>query len=128
MAMRAGTLVATVVFVAGMLGRSAVAGDVPWKRIPDARNLKPEERDVAARAISTAACYGGCAGTILDCLNRNDPTGMRLANFVARRAAAGADFDRLMTAVDKRPSPPSADTMRRLAARLHPAINAPVRS
>ena len=102
MKMRAGILVATIVFVAGMLGRSAAADDIPWKRIPDARDLTSKQRDMVAHAITTAACYGGCTGTILECLNRNDPIGIRLANFVARRAAAGADFDRLMAAVEKR--------------------------
>lgn len=102
MTMRTRTLIATIVLVTGMVGYATAAADIPWKKIPDAKNLKTEQRDIAARAISTANCYGGCAGTILDCVNKNDPVGIRLANFVARRAAAGADFDKLMAAVDKR--------------------------
>ncbi|HKW15338.1 MAG TPA: thioredoxin domain-containing protein [Candidatus Krumholzibacteria bacterium] len=102
MTMRAGILVTTLVLIAGMQGGSAMAADIPWKRIPDARNLTQEQRDFVAHTMSSAVCYGGCAGTILDCVNRNDPIGIRLANFLARRAAAGANYDKLMAAVDKR--------------------------
>jgi predicted DsbA family dithiol-disulfide isomerase len=102
MAGRRTRLVMTLVLAAGAMAHSAAAGDIAWKKIPDAHTLTQDQRDTVARTISTALSYGGCAGTILDCVNQGDPIGIRLANFVARRAAAGANFDKLMAAVDKR--------------------------
>jgi len=79
-----------------------LAGDVPWDRIAGAAALNPSQRQAAEAVLRGSLCYGGCAGTVLDCMQRGDPIGARVAAFIVRRAAAGDPADRITAAVDKR--------------------------
>jgi protein-disulfide isomerase len=90
---------AVAALVAASPGRS---DDIPWDRIHDAAGLDGAQRGVVEKVIRTAACYGGCEGTILDCLRKGDPFAIRLANFVARRAAAKRPADDVLTSVADR--------------------------
>ncbi len=90
-------LVAWVVFAT-----MARAQGIPWDRIGDARALTDAQREVAAEALRTARCYGDCDGTVLECLNANDPTGVRMANFIARRAAANRGLSSILDSVRNR--------------------------
>ena len=69
-----------------------MSADVPWNRFDDARSLNDAQRAVAAQVMSEFPCYAGCAGTILECARKGDRYAVRLANFVARRAALDHSF------------------------------------
>lgn len=89
--------------VAVALSASPAHGqDVPWGRIADARGLSKEQRGVAEEVLRTARCYGGCEGTVLECLVAGDSIGTRLANFVARRAAANRPAENILTSITNR--------------------------
>lgn len=94
--------VSTAMLLLAVLTTAAVAQDIPWDRIPDAKGLDKSQRDVAAQALETAPCYGGCVGSVLDCLLTDDPFGIRLANFIARRAALGRPLENILDSVHYR--------------------------
>jgi predicted DsbA family dithiol-disulfide isomerase len=108
----------------------ARAQDVPWNKIHDGAALTASQRTVAEQVMRSAKCYGPCSGTVLECLNRSDAFGLRLANFVARRAAEKRTAATIATELDhRRLSAFPADTMKVDLAGLIPSGNptAPVR-
>ena len=94
--------VAAVAMAAILWSSSPRAADVPWDQIKDARTLDATQRAVAADVLSNAHSYGACTGTILECLRTGDATALRLANFVARRAAEGRSVNSILTSVTNR--------------------------
>ncbi len=89
-------------FLTALAAAPAGGQDIPWDRIPDASRLTAAQRNVAAEALREAPCYGGCVGTVLDCLLADDPVGARLANFIARRAAAARPLETILDSVRNR--------------------------
>jgi protein-disulfide isomerase len=76
--------------------------DIPWNQIRDAAALDAAQKKVAAQALNTAPCYGGCDGTVLDCLLSGDPFGIRMANLIARRAAVKRPLQSILDSVRNR--------------------------
>lgn len=99
---RQAAVVAAAIVSAAFFIPVARAQDIPWDRITDAQGLDATQRKVAEAVLRTAPCYGGCDGTILECLIKGDAIGIRLANFVARRAAAGEATGALLASVGHR--------------------------
>jgi protein-disulfide isomerase len=81
---------------------SAQGQGVPWDRMADAQGLDSAQRGVVEEVLRTAHCYGGCDGTILECLDAGDPFAVRLANFVVRRARANRPVDNILTSITNR--------------------------
>ncbi|HEU4366488.1 MAG TPA: thioredoxin domain-containing protein [Candidatus Krumholzibacteria bacterium] len=78
------------------------AQDIPWDRIQDTQGISAAQRKVAEEVLRTARCYGECKGTVLGCLLAGDPIGTRLANFIARRAAADRTVENVLSSVTNR--------------------------
>lgn len=95
-------LIAVVAAVAVLWSGSLRADDVPWDRIPDAKTLTASQRSVVTDVLTNAHSYGACTGTILECLRAGDATALRLANFVARRAAENRSINSILTSVTDR--------------------------
>ncbi len=94
--------IALASLLAALTTTQAGAQDVPWNKIRDAAALDAAQKQVARDALETAPCYGGCEGTVLDCLLSGDPFGMRMANFIARRAAAKRPLQSILDSVRNR--------------------------
>lgn len=94
--------IAIVTAAAVLWAAASRAGNVPWEQIRDAKSFDATQRAVAADVLSNAHSYGACTGTILDCLRTGDATAIRLANFVARRAAENRSINSILTSVAKR--------------------------
>jgi predicted DsbA family dithiol-disulfide isomerase len=87
-----------------LFASSAAAANIPWDRIPDARGLSDPQRAVVTQVLQTGHSYGGCdtTFTLLRCLDADDPIAMRLANFVARRAAANRPAADILSSLNHR--------------------------
>lgn len=94
--------IAVVAAMATLWSVSPRADGVPWDQIQDAKTLGATQRAVAADVLSNAHSYGACTGTILDCLRTGDATALRLANFVARRAAENRSINSILSSVTNR--------------------------
>jgi protein-disulfide isomerase len=81
---------------------SVHAQEIPWDKIRDAVNLTPTQQQMAGQVLRTAYCYGPCHDRVVDCLLAGDPTGARLANFIARRVTAGRPVNVILDEITKR--------------------------
>ncbi|MBN1827147.1 MAG: DsbA family protein [Candidatus Eisenbacteria bacterium] len=96
-------IIAAAVLWAALAGATSAA-DVPWHLIEGGEDLRPFQQEVVAEVLAVAENYGGCDGTILDCLNRNpdDRAARRLADFVVRRVRADRDPEEILQEVEER--------------------------
>ncbi|HET6348130.1 MAG TPA: thioredoxin domain-containing protein [Candidatus Krumholzibacteria bacterium] len=103
---------------------AATADDVPWDRVPGAKDFTGFQRRVAATVLQTSYCYGGCNGTIAECLRTGDPIATRLAAFVSRRVIVNPDVDVILKEVEnRRRSATAPDTLHVDLSQLLPAGN-----
>lgn len=102
--MRKSNWIGAVALVLSFLAGAASADEIPWDRIEGGDGLKGIFREAAAEVIESAECYGGCEGTILDCLRSggDDKAALRLAAFVVRRVRADNDPEDILREIEER--------------------------
>jgi len=76
---------------------SAHAGELPWSKLPAAKDMKPGHKTLAENAFNALSAYGACTQTLRRCLEASpiEAGTLRQADFVIRRIKAGKNLEDL---------------------------------